>query len=79
MYIPNPQMALLECCLSNISPGAQVALDESEHKVRESICLDRCGDCYAQPFLVIDGNIHLGESHQDILDSVDCNQQVFDE
>lgn len=72
-------MALLECCLSNVSLDARVALDESDHEIRETICLDRCGDCYAQPFLVVDGDIYTGETHRDLLESLDCEQQVLDE
>lgn len=72
-------MALLECCLSNVSSDARVALDESDHQVRETFCLDRCGDCYDRPFLVVDGELRTGGSHGDLIESLDGKQQVDEE
>lgn len=67
-------MALIECCLSNVSADARAALDESDQRVREAICLDRCGDCYAEPFLVVDGDLRKGESHQKLLYSIEDSE-----
>lgn len=64
-------MTLIECCLSNVSFEARTALDESEHRVRETVCLDRCGDCHATPFLVVDGDVRTSNSHRALLQSVD--------
>ena len=64
-------MALIECCLSNVSSDARTALNESDHEVREAICLDRCGDCYDRSFVVVDGDLWIGDSHRDILRSID--------
>lgn len=69
-------MALIECCLSNVASEARIALDESDHEVRESFCLDRCGDCYTRPFLVVDGELRSGDSHDDILESAAMDSQV---
>lgn len=71
-------MALLECCLSNVSSDARIALDQSDHEVRETICLDRCGDCYDQPFLVVDGDLQTGSSHRELLRSLDDEPEVLD-
>lgn len=72
-------MALVECCLSNVSSDARVALNESDHDVREALCLDRCGTCYDQPFLVVDGELQQGNSHQQLLQSFDSELQVHEE
>jgi len=68
-------MTLLECCLSNVSSDGLAALKESEHDVNEKICLDRCGVCYDQPALVADGELLTGESHQEILDTLENELQ----
>lgn len=72
-------MALVECCLSNVSADARIALDESDHEVRETFCLDRCGDCYDRPFLVVDGELRTGDSHEVLLESLDGEPQVYEE
>lgn len=72
-------MALLECCLSNVSSDVRVALDKSDHEVREAFCLDRCGDCYDRAFLVVDGELQAGDSHADLLESLDGEPQVYEE
>lgn len=64
-------MALIECCLSNVSGTTRTALDESEHSVRETICLDRCGTCYENAFFVVDGELHTDESHRDLIERLD--------
>lgn len=69
-------MALLECCLSNVSSDARVALNDADYEVREAFCLDRCGRCYDDPFLVIDGKVRTGESHRDLLRALDGEPQV---
>lgn len=70
-------MALLECCLSNVSSDALVAMNESEHEIRETICLDRCGACYDQPFLVVNGELQRDKSHRDLLRSLDMEHEVL--
>lgn len=64
-------MVLLECCLNNVSSAARIALDKSDHDVRETFCLDRCGDCYDRSFLVVDDELRTSDSHADLLESVD--------
>lgn len=72
-------MTLLECCLSNVSSDGLAALKESEYKLNETICLDRCGVCYDRPFLIVDGELHTGESHQEILDSLESDRREQEE
>jgi uncharacterized protein YuzB (UPF0349 family) len=69
-------MALIECCLSNVSSDARVALADSDHDIRESLCLDRCGECYARPFLIVEGELRSGGSHHDLLAALDGDPEV---
>lgn len=64
-------MAFVECCLSNVSSEARVALDESNHEVREAFCLDRCGRCHERPFLVVDGALRDGQAFEGLLRDID--------
>jgi uncharacterized protein YuzB (UPF0349 family) len=72
-------MALVEYCLSNVSVDARVALDNSDHEVRETICLDRCGDCHRRPFLVVDSELRTGDSHRELLRSIEDECRVTNE
>lgn len=62
---------LAEYCLGNVDSEARRALRESSCEVRESFCLDRCGKCYAEPFLVVDGEVVDGASHRDLLREIE--------
>lgn len=72
-------MTLLECCLGNVSSDGLAALKDSEYKLNETICLDRCGACYDRPFLIVDGELRTGESHEEILDSLENGTQRQEE
>lgn len=68
-------MALIECCLHNVSSEARDVLHRTDHTVRERLCLDRCGDCDRQPFVVVDGTLELGTSHRDLLADVTTDSE----
>lgn len=72
-------MAFIECCRSNLPPDGRKELISSPHRVRETICLDRCGTCYDDPFVVVDGELHTGTSHRDILRSLDQDSEESEE
>lgn len=71
-------MSLIECCLSNVSADARRALADSDHRVRETICLDRCGTCYTDAFFIVDGELTRGGSHEDLLKCIDLDGEVCD-
>lgn len=52
--------------MSNLTSDGRKVLDESDNDVRLSFCLDRCGQCYDQPFVVADGDLVTGNSYQDV-------------
>jgi len=72
-------MTLLECCVNNVRERKYETLEESSHRVRLSSCLDRCGDCHERAVLVVDGDIHTGESYQELLVGVNGRSPVTDE
>ena len=39
--------------------------------VREATCLDHCGRCYREAFLVVDGTVRTGPSHAAVLRDLD--------
>jgi uncharacterized protein YuzB (UPF0349 family) len=53
----------VEFCINNVDDGARALLVESGLAVGESMCLQRCGHCYAGPFLVVDGELIEGVPH----------------
>lgn len=58
---------VVECCMNNLTPSGQKVLDESNCDVRFSFCLDRCGRCHEEPFLVIDGEPISGASYDEVV------------
>lgn len=59
-----------ECCVSNVDAEARALLTESDVDAVESYCLDRCGECYEGPFLVVDGTVVRGKSYEAVLGEV---------
>lgn len=60
----------IEVCLNNVDAVTRQRLLASGLALIESSCLQRCGHCYAGPFLVIDGRLVAGPSHQQIIDKM---------
>lgn len=58
---------LVECCIHNLIQGGQKTLENCDDTVRYSFCLDRCGTCDTDQFLVIDGELRVGRSHHRLL------------
>lgn len=63
--------SVVECCVNNLSEDGLESLDGSEHDVRFSFCLDRCGQCHETDLLVVDGTPVCGDSYDEILTVVD--------
>jgi uncharacterized protein YuzB (UPF0349 family) len=60
-------VTVIEYCLSNVDEETRRLLAD-RGETREATCLDHCGRCYRKPFLVIDGAVETGPSHEAILD-----------
>ena len=58
---------IVEYCLNNVDDETRAALLRAGPSVVESSCLQRCGLCYAGPFLLADGEEINGASHPELL------------
>jgi uncharacterized protein YuzB (UPF0349 family) len=54
---------VIEYCLSNVDEETRRLL-AARDDTREATCLDHCGRCYREPFLVVDGTVETGPSHE---------------
>jgi uncharacterized protein YuzB (UPF0349 family) len=57
----------IEYCLTNVSRATRERLRESPATTREHRCLQRCGRCRTQAFLVVDGTVETGRGHDELL------------
>jgi uncharacterized protein YuzB (UPF0349 family) len=57
----------IEYCLNNVDAEARRLLVARGPGVIETSCLQRCGQCFAGPFLVVDGDLIDGASHAALL------------
>lgn len=46
---------VVEYCIRNVDPQNRGRLDVLASEVHEHFCLQRCGDCEAEPFLIVNG------------------------
>lgn len=53
--------------MANVNASALERLQESDCPQRPTLCLDRCGQCRSEDFLVVDGELRDGASHRSLL------------
>jgi uncharacterized protein YuzB (UPF0349 family) len=53
---------VVEYCLGNVTPTQRTRLADADVRTRGADCLDRCGRCYRDRFLVVDGVVVDGEA-----------------
>lgn len=58
---------MIECCISNVDEAIQRCLRDAE--VIKAPCLEHCGICYAEQFLIVDGEIWRGD-HEFLLTEI---------
>ncbi|WP_135533868.1 MULTISPECIES: DUF1450 domain-containing protein [Halostella] len=58
---------MIEYCLNNVDERTRRLLTDRDD-TREASCLDHCGRCYRDSFLVVDGTVETGSDHEAILD-----------
>ena len=63
-HLPGPT---LNYCRRNVDARTRSRLRTGEFDAMEDVCLQRCGDCYAGPFLIADGALLSGGSHEELL------------
>ncbi|NHN48228.1 DUF1450 domain-containing protein [Halostella sp. JP-L12] len=61
---------MIEYCLSNVDAETRRRLAAREDS-REAACLEQCGRCHREAFLVVDGTVRSGPSHAAVLDDLD--------
>lgn len=59
---------VIEYCQSNVDDETRAQL-RGLPSATEAACLGRCGRCYRDAFLVIDGEFRRGASHQALLEA----------
>lgn len=62
--------AHVECCLNNTTAALEKQLAELDIDLRKYRCLQQCGHCYENPFLVVEGGLRLAERHADLVDEL---------
>lgn len=58
----------IEYCLCNVDDDQRDRLQNLDC-TREYTCLEHCGICCGEAFLVVDGTVVRGESHEQLLSS----------
>lgn len=65
--------ALVEFCASNVSSYTKIVVDELENDpsldvdVLEYGCLGYCGECYMEPFALVNGNLVKAPTAEELL------------
>jgi len=52
---------VIECCVRSATDALRRRLDESDATVRVYPCLERCGVCRRERFVLVDGDLRAGE------------------
>ena len=64
----------VESCLHNTDSTVRRLLreriDETAATIEFRSCLQRCGPCFEAPFLVVDGELRTGDSHEALVETV---------
>jgi uncharacterized protein YuzB (UPF0349 family) len=67
---------IIEFCASNIGHGTEqlkIKLEQNpEYDVVEYGCLNNCGQCYLQPFAMVDGEIIEAESADGLEEAIEA-------
>jgi len=53
--------------VNNVGSETRDRLSNAPVEDRGAPCLERCGTCRKTPFLVVDGDLQVGESHAALL------------
>lgn len=68
---------MIEFCRSNLASWTQAVYDQltsdpewAEVEVMEYGCLGNCGQCYLQPFAMVDGEMVAAENPDELLDNI---------
>jgi uncharacterized protein YuzB (UPF0349 family) len=68
------EQPVIECCIDNVSVEEVQNYEAGSTPVEMRYCLQRCGRCYDQAFLVIDGDVIPGPNHAALRDRLDSEE-----
>lgn len=61
----------IDCCTDNISQDLYDQLRASKNRVNRQYCLQRCWCCYDRSFVVVDGEVIVGETETELSEKLD--------
>lgn len=61
----------IECCIDNVGFDDRRTIEASNESVDIRYCLQRCGRCYREPFVVVDGDVVTGADYSTILETIE--------
>jgi uncharacterized protein YuzB (UPF0349 family) len=65
---------IIEFCVNNMASGSEKVMKELEvnpdYDVIDYGCLGNCGECYTNPYALVNGEIVSGESPEQLLDNI---------
>jgi uncharacterized protein YuzB (UPF0349 family) len=65
---------IIEFCQSNLSAGTLRVMEELEKDdsldVLDYGCLGHCGECYASPYALVNGELVMGKTPKDLLEKI---------
>lgn len=64
---------MIEYCLNNVDAEVRTRLRALDDRTIERPCMQRCGDCWSGPFLVVDGERRCGSSHEVLIDRLETD------
>ncbi|WP_435320876.1 DUF1450 domain-containing protein [Haloarchaeobius sp. TZWSO28] len=61
---------VVECCVRNLTVSDRQRLDVIDASIRVAPCLEHCGTCRHEPFVLVDGSLHAGDEYEHALTSL---------
>jgi uncharacterized protein YuzB (UPF0349 family) len=65
---------IIEFCQSNLSAGTLRVKEELEKDTDLDVvdygCLGHCGECYAYPYALVNGNLVMGKTPKELLQNI---------
>lgn len=62
---------VIEYCLANVSTSERQQIESAETSTHGVRCLDRCGTCYKESFIVVNGKPVTGAACDQLIESLD--------
>jgi uncharacterized protein YuzB (UPF0349 family) len=63
---------VVECCVGNTDAASLERIRDLDCRTDVKPCLQRCGACYEESLLVVDGTVKRGDSFEELLRELRC-------